>query len=82
VKYSDGATECVEPRHDVDLGEREVTEHVDIRLAEHDPGRGEYHNVAAEKVMAVVQIGEQAGLNGFPAEGLARAEVGRREVHG
>ena len=30
--------------------------------------------------MAVVQIGEQAGLSGFPAEGLAGDEVGRREV--
>ena len=28
--------------------------------------------------MAVVQIGEQAGLGGFPAEGLAGDEVGRR----
>ena len=30
--------------------------------------------------MAVVQIGHQAGLSGFPAEGLAGDEVGRREV--
>ena len=29
--------------------------------------------------MAVVQIGEQTGLSGFPAEGLARDEAGRRE---
>ena len=28
--------------------------------------------------MAVVQIGEQAGLGGFPAEGPAGDEVGRR----
>jgi len=30
--------------------------------------------------MTVVQICEQAGLNGFPAEGLAGDEVGRREI--
>ena len=30
--------------------------------------------------MAVVQVGEQAGLSGFPAEGPARDEVGLREV--
>ena len=34
---------------------------------------------AGREVMAVVQIGEQAGLRGLPAEGLARDEVGRRE---
>ena len=28
--------------------------------------------------MAVVQIGEQAGLSGFPAEGPAGDEAGRR----
>jgi len=35
---------------------------------------------AGGEVMAVVQIGEQAGLGGFPAEGPAGDEVGRREV--
>src|ERR1700692_3162560 len=35
---------------------------------------------ASREVMAVVQIGEQPGLSGFPAEGLAGDEVGRREV--
>src|SRR5664280_2724325 len=33
---------------------------------------------ARGEVVAVVQIGEQAGLSGFPAEGPARDEVGRR----
>src|ERR1700677_2855263 len=33
---------------------------------------------AAGEVVAVVQIGEQAGLGGFPAEGPAGDEVGRR----
>ena len=32
--------------------------------------------------MAVVHIGEQAGLCGFPAEGSARDAAGRREVQG
>jgi hypothetical protein len=33
---------------------------------------------AGGEVMAVVQIGEQAGLSGFPAEGPAGDEAGRR----
>src|ERR1700687_855139 len=36
---------------------------------------------AGGEVIAVVQIGEQFGLSGLPAQGLARDEVGRREVH-
>src|SRR3984885_12126301 len=35
---------------------------------------------AGREVMAVVHIGEQTGLSGFPAEGLASDEVGRREI--
>src|SRR5476649_1705666 len=35
---------------------------------------------AGREVMTIVQIGEQPGLNGFPAEGLAGDEVGRGEV--
>src|SRR5882757_548156 len=35
---------------------------------------------AGGEVMAVVQIGEQAGLSGLPAEGPAGDEVGRRVV--
>src|SRR5688500_6343803 len=33
---------------------------------------------AGGEIMAIVQIGKQAGLRGFPAEGLTRDEVGRR----
>src|SRR6202167_5019097 len=33
---------------------------------------------AGGEVVAVVQVGEQAGLSGFPAEGPARNEAGRR----
>jgi len=32
------------------------------------------------EVMAVVEVGEEAGVDRFPAEGSARDEAGRRDV--
>src|ERR1700691_110543 len=43
-----------------------------------DPLRSGSLPSAGGEVVAVVQIGEQAGLGGFPAEGPAGDEVGRR----